>query len=443
MKFKLSTAQIAAIKIAAIYAIVGFIWIAFSDRIASNLIQDRELLTVVNTIKGTLYVVVTAILLFFLTTGYMRDVEKAEEKYRSIFHNSNDAIFILDAKKDIIIEVNNCMLEMYGAAREQVVGRKLENFILDGGQKVSEALDLVMEKAPVIRSFAAKKYDSSIFFIDVDFVKVDYGNVERVIAFVRDVTERKNAENVMMNTMKELKRSNEDLEQFAMASSHDLKQPLRNISIYAEMLETKYKGRLDKDADGIIDIIKNGVKDMNDLIRDVLVFSRAGRFEKGVETVDTGEIVDEIARFVENDDKKCRLIYDRDKMPKVPGDRGAIKQIFSNLINNGIKFNNLQEPMIRINADKTEDGSFRFEIIDNGIGIDPVYSEKIFQIFERLHGQSEFPGTGIGLAICKKIVERHGGRIWVEPGIENRGSKFVFTLSGDPSFFATTINKVL
>jgi PAS domain S-box-containing protein len=430
---KITAGQKAALKTAVIYAVFGFLWIAFSDHIVSNLIQDRELLTFVNTLKGTLYVIVTAVLVFLLASSYVVNIEKAEEKYRTIFQNARDAIFVQDAESGLITDVNNCMLGMFNTEKQKVIGKHFDHFTVDGSKKTAEAVREAKENGTAVIEIAVKRADGQVFYVEADFIKVDYGGMKTVITVARDVTQRRKNGIIMESTMKELKRSNEDLEQFAMVSSHDLRQPLRNISNFSDLLQIKCRGKLDKEADGIIDAVKSGVKEMDLLITDILAFSRAGRFENGVESVDTGGLLEEVEKQMTAAYGPFRMLFDKRSMPLVMGDRAALKQVFVNIVSNGIKFNRSKNAEIKIIADDDGSGMWRFTLDDNGIGIDSQYLNKIFQIFERLHGQSEFPGTGVGLAICKKIVERHGGRIWAEStGEKGMGSRFIFTLSKNP-----------
>jgi light-regulated signal transduction histidine kinase (bacteriophytochrome) len=240
-----------------------------------------------------------------------------------------------------------------------------------------------------------------------------------------------------------LQRSNEDLQQFAYVASHDLKEPLRMISSYTTLLQRRYSGRLDEDADAFINFIVDGVRRMNALIQDLLEYSRAGAgkdeqySDVNVESVLRGVLTNLKVTIVESG---ASVTWD--KVPEVvPYDAVRLSQIFQNLIGNAIKYHlKGRRPVVTITSEKRED-EIVFRVSDNGIGIEPEYVDKIFGIFQRLHGQ-EYEGTGIGLAMVKRIVERHGGRIWVEstPGL---GSTFCFTVletvpSGVPEAAFTT-----
>jgi len=223
-----------------------------------------------------------------------------------------------------------------------------------------------------------------------------------------------------------LKRSNEDLEQFAYVASHDLQEPLRVVRGYVQLLERKFKGLLDADAEQFIFYIVDGVERMRQLITDLLNYSRVGSLGREFRSINMQALVD---RVRENLDKViaetgATLVYD--SLPEVQGDETQLVQLFQNLIGNGIKFRGESPPRIEISA-RREGDRWVFAVRDNGIGIDREYWDQIFVIFQRLHTRQKYPGTGIGLAICKRILERHGGAIWLESEL-GKGSTFYFTL---------------
>lgn len=224
----------------------------------------------------------------------------------------------------------------------------------------------------------------------------------------------------------ELERSNSELEQFAYVASHDLQEPLRMVGSYTGLLKRRYHGRLDAEADEFIDFAVDGVTRMRALINDLLAYSRVGRGEQRVAPADSRAALDRALANLQTGIAERRAEIRIGSLPAVLGDELQLTQLFQNLLANGLKFCKDGRPEISIDA-RREGDQWVFTIRDNGIGIDPKYRDRIFLIFQRLHGRDEFPGTGIGLAICKKIVERHGGRIWVEsePG---KGAAFRFTM---------------
>lgn len=225
----------------------------------------------------------------------------------------------------------------------------------------------------------------------------------------------------------ELERSNQELEQFAYVASHDLQEPLRTIAGYLQLIERRYKGKLDKDADEFIEFAVNGAHRLGNIINDLLVFSRVGTRGKPFTEFNSGEAVDDVLKSMMATMDSNKAQVEKGELPKIKADPNQFRQLVQNLVSNAIKFRHPdRDPHIRIEAART-DGEWRFSFIDNGIGFESQYSERIFVAFKRLHTQDTFPGSGIGLAICRKIVQRHGGRIWAE-SIPGEGATFHFTI---------------
>ena len=223
------------------------------------------------------------------------------------------------------------------------------------------------------------------------------------------------------------KRMGPVLEQFAYVASHDLQEPLRTVAGYLQLIERRYKSKLDKDADEFIQFAVEGAVRLQQLIDDLLTYSRIETRGRPFENTDCNQVLDSVLAGLRGFIRENQATITHDSLPTVWGDRTQIGQLFQNLIGNAIKFRMPAEPpRIHIGCRRAE-GAWEFTVQDNGIGISPEYFDRIFVIFQRLHAKSEYPGTGIGLAICKKIVERHGGRIWVEsrPG---EGATFLFTI---------------
>ncbi len=236
---------------------------------------------------------------------------------------------------------------------------------------------------------------------------------------INEIAEREQVES-------ELQRSNAELQQFAYVASHDLQEPLRMISSYVQLLQRRYRDRIDEDADEFITYAVDGAKRMQGLIQGLLQYSRVGTHGKPFETIDCETILDRALANLQILLTESGAQVTRDPLPTLSGDSTQLVQLFQNLIDNACKFRDNTTPQIHVSA-RLETGQWLFSVSDNGIGIDPEYAERIFIIFQRLHGREAFPGTGLGLAICKKIVERHGGRIWVEFG-NPKGTTFCFTI---------------
>ena len=224
----------------------------------------------------------------------------------------------------------------------------------------------------------------------------------------------------------ELGRSNADLQQFAYVASHDLQEPLRMVSSYTQLIARRYKGKLDADADEFIAFAVDGANRMQRLILDLLAYSRVNTAGRQFEPTAMETVLKAALNNLTNAVKESQAIITHDPLPAVMGDDKQLAQLFQNLLSNAVKFGGAQPPRIHISAKQT-DGEWLFSVRDHGIGLDPQYADRIFVIFQRLHTREEYPGTGIGLAICKKIVERHGGRIWVESEL-GKGATFYFTM---------------
>ncbi|MEK7297689.1 MAG: ATP-binding protein, partial [Planctomycetota bacterium] len=278
------------------------------------------------------------------------------------------------------------------------------------------------------------------FPIELSLSGVQIKGKWNAIGIIRDITERKilnarllaeiegrkKVQERLKHLIKELERSNAELQQFAYVASHDLQEPLRMVSSYTQLLRRRYKGKLDADADEFIAFAVDGAARMQMLINDLLEYSRVSTKGKEFEKVNCLNIFDHAISNLRIAIEECGAVITHDEFPTVMADTLQFTQLFQNLLGNAIKFRGKEPPRIHISVAQKE-GEWLFSIRDNGIGIDPQYVDRIFVIFQRLHSKEEYPGSGIGLAICKKIVERHGGLIWVEsePG---KGATFHFTI---------------
>jgi PAS domain S-box-containing protein len=253
----------------------------------------------------------------------------------------------------------------------------------------------------------------------------DNGKPRKMIGAVSDVTARKLAEVQLNEALVELQRSNSELEQFAYVASHDMQEPLRMVSSYVQLLEKRYKGKLDEDAHDYINFAVDGARRMQSLINDLLEFSRVGTRGQPLKPIASTDILNSALHNLEMSISESGAVIAHGKLPLIIGDEGQMVQVFQNLIGNAIKFHSHEPPKIDVRADRKGD-EWIFSVKDNGIGIDPQFFDRIFIVFQRLH-RGEYSGTGIGLSVVKKIVQRHGGRVWLEsqPG---KGSTFYFAI---------------
>ncbi|TVR22127.1 MAG: PAS domain S-box protein [Anaerolineaceae bacterium] len=248
---------------------------------------------------------------------------------------------------------------------------------------------------------------------------------------VMDITDRKHIEAQLLRYTEELRRSNEELEQFAYVASHDLQEPLRMVTSYLQLIEQRYADKLDDDAREFIDFAVDGATRMKQLINDLLSYSRVQRSKREFEPINIGDILRQVCDNLRLSIEDNGATITHDDLPQVTANAAQMAQLLQNLIGNAIKFRRDEPPQIHIGAQRQRD-EWHFRVSDNGIGIQPQYTERIFVIFQRLHAREQYAGTGIGLAICKKIIEKHGGRIWLESEPDN-GTTFHFTLPFDSS----------
>jgi PAS domain S-box-containing protein len=378
-----------------------------------------------------------------LVTAAIRDisVRRAAEKhlaqmegrYRGLLEAAPDAMVVVNQGGEIVL-LNVQAEKQFGYSRDELVGQKVKNIIPEGFAErlVADALRSVEEAlAQQIGTgieLIARRKNKTEFPIEIILSPLESAEGILVTAAVRDITARKKAEANLLNKMEELNRSNEELGQFAYIASHDLQEPLRMVASYTQLLSRRYKGKLDSDADEFIAFAVDGASRMQRLIQDLLAYSRVGT--KGRDLLDIsseGALQQALINLRGAIEEKGALVT-HDPLPVVFADEMQLIQLFQNLIGNAIKYQSPGIPKVHITASRNGSKKWTFSVKDNGLGIDAQYFEKIFGMFQRLHKREEFAGTGIGLAICKKIVERHGGSISVEsqPG---QGSTFRFALA--------------
>jgi len=271
------------------------------------------------------------------------------------------------------------------------------------------------------------------FLILLGKYKANLG-IERLSEALNDIKEENDAQKKSKNklealfskTTKKLELSNRDLEQYAYVASHDLQEPLRMVTSYTQLLADKYKGKLDSDADDFIQFALNGAYRMQRLINDLLSYARVGRKDKKLELIDCESVVNQAIDNLELKIKENKAVVNVGALPKIRGDETLIVRLFQNFIDNAIKFKKDGPPVIDISAHKHND-DYVFTVADNGIGIQDKHKDRVFNIFQRLHSMEEFEGSGIGLAVCKKIIDRHQGEIWVESEF-GKGTRFLFTI---------------
>ena len=361
-------------------------------------------------------------------------LRESQERLDAILDGAHDAIISVGA--DNCIRVFNRGAErIFGYRADEITGEPLDvllpqrfaeshrehlrSFIEDENSAVSAAMN---DRGIV---FGLRK-DGTEFPAEASISKTVVKGEIICTATVRDVSERVQDQEELAHRAGDLARSNADLEQFAYVASHDLQEPLRSIAGFSKLLTRRYQGRLDEDADGLIKRISDSTTRMQVLILDLLAYSRVGKDIDKFAPTDCDPIVDAEIDNLQAVIEETGATVIHDPLPAVIGHASLLSQLFRNLISNAIKFHGEEPSRIHISAEQLHD-EWVFSVRDNGIGVDPEYAEQIFTIFQRLHSQDEYPGTGIGLAVCKKVVNRLGGRIWVDSH-EGKGTTFFFTV---------------
>ena len=359
----------------------------------------------------------------------------SEIRYRTIFTESPDGIVLIDIETAMAVEFNAAAHRQLGYSREEFAQLTVADY---EAKELPEEIGAYFART---NGLGREEFDTlhrtksgEIRNVVVSKQVLTLGERQYLYAIFRDVTElrqaqeeRKQNEEALQRYAISLERSNEELEHFAYVASHDLQEPLRKIGSFSELLARKYQDRLDEKAGTYISYIVDGAHRMQGLINDLLSFSRVATKGRAFSAVNCNEVMGRVRQDMEVAIQECGARLLVDDLPTVMADNIQLGQVFQNLIGNAIKYRNPGAgPEIRVESRKSGN-EWVFAVSDNGIGIDPQHFERIFQLFQRLHTREEFSGSGIGLALCKKIVERHGGRIWVEstPG---SGSTFFFTL---------------
>jgi PAS domain S-box-containing protein len=350
---------------------------------------------------------------------------------RSLIEASLDPLVTIghDGK---ITDLNTSTEVITGYSREELIGTSFMDYFTEP-EKANKGYQEVFKEGFVSNySLEIRHRNGSItpVLLNASVYKDQYGGIIGIVSSSRDITERKKANELLKSKLEELARSNAELEQFAYVSSHDLQEPLRMISSYLQLLRRRYEGNIDEKADKYIHFAVEGAFRLQNLINDHLELSGVTTNAKEPELIDCELVLNHVLSNLELFIKENTATVSRGSLPEVMADSTQLVQVFQNLIINGIKFHSKEAPIINISAEK-KPKEWVFSVQDNGVGIDPQYSEKIFEVFKRLHKKEEYPGTGIGLSICKKIIERHGGRIWVESEL-GKGSTFYFTLPIKP-----------
>jgi PAS domain S-box-containing protein len=365
------------------------------------------------------------------------NLQASEDKYKTLFYKSPLPKWIYDESTLRFLEVNEAAIRIYGYSQQQFQQMTIMDIRPEEDKaRLAEDVDEVRRNPGIYKESQWQHIKQNGQVIDVEIIAhpIDFGSRKARMVVVNDITERNRYEMEMRRLNEDLARradelaaSNAELERFAYIASHDLQEPLRMVSSFLQLLQKRYGGQIDAKADQYIHYAVDGADRMKALIMDLLEYSRVGTGKEGFGWVDTAAVMSEVGEIFREKIVAARAQIEISALPTVWGDKVQLVQLLQNLLSNALKYHSDRPPLIRIRAEG-ENGHWQFAVEDNGIGIDPLFFEKIFIIFQRLHNRNDYSGTGIGLAVCKKIVERHGGKIWVESD-QHSGSTFFFTIN--------------
>jgi len=360
----------------------------------------------------------------------------SERHFQSWFQDAPVACHEVD-RNGVLLCVNQAECELLGFSAEEMVGRPIWDFMASEDREKTRAglLQRIADEQPLIpleREYKRRDGSSVLMEIHQKRIRDAAGRPTGLRTFLLDITQRKRAEATLVEQADKLARSNSELEQFAYVASHDLQEPLRKIQAFGDRLKTKYESGLGPDGLDYLTRMQNAAGRMQTLIQDLLSLSRVASNSKPFTSVDLGDVIRTVVSDLEMRILDAGGSVEIGTLPVIFGDRGQMAQLFQNLIGNGIKFRKPDEkPVVKIDSEPhtlaNGAAGWQISVEDNGIGFDEKYQERIFQIFQRLHGRNEYEGTGIGLAICRKIVDRHGGAITAnsQPGA---GARFIIAL---------------
>src|SRR5712671_1013894 len=358
---------------------------------------------------------------------------RSQELFRRAVESSPSGILMVDESCKILL-VNTETERLFGYGRDQMVGQPVEMLVPDRLHKVYTEQRVTYLRAPAKSVLGergelyGRRQDGSEFPVEIGLNPIETASGTQTLISVVDITARKQAESAALEYTRELQRSNAELEQFAYIASHDLQEPLRMVASYTELLAERYRGKLDERADKYIGYAVDGARRMQRLIHDLLAYARVSSQAKPSQPTDTAALVASVVGMMSKAIESSKAEVVCENLPMVNGDELQLGQVFQNLLGNALKFHGDRAPRIQVRAESMEkENLWRFSVADNGIGIDKENGGRLFQMFQRLHTREEYEGTGIGLAISKRIVERHAGRIWFDsaPG---QGTTFYFTL---------------
>ncbi|MBI5559235.1 MAG: GAF domain-containing protein [Deltaproteobacteria bacterium] len=355
-------------------------------------------------------------------------LHESEKRFRAIFNESPDGIVLLDMETGKTVEFNEMAHLQLGYSREEFAEITVSDYeVGEKPEEIQAHIEMVKRQGRDDFETEHRTKDGALRNVLVSAQSLALGERQYLYAIFRDITELRQAQEGLKKYAVSLERSNKELQHFAYVASHDLQEPLRKIGSFSELLARRYQGKLDGKADTYISYIVDGAQRMQVLINDLLAFSRVTTKDGDIAEIDCNALLERVRQDLEFAMVESGARLSVAELPTVMADEVQLGQVFQNLIGNAIKYRAPGQPPEITVAAEQRDNDWLFSVGDKGIGIEPQYFERIFQLFQRLHTREQYSGTGIGLALCKKIVERHGGKIWLESAA-GQGSTFFFTV---------------
>ncbi len=443
MKYALKrTDHLAALRIVVVYTLFSAAWIYLSDLALLAWLADPAVIVRFSVIKGLIFILVTGALLYQLIARYIwsaKQIEEAlresEKRYQTLVETSPDAIFVHNGKD--FLYANTAALHLYGAKTfEELRAHDIMDLIADTEREQWFKLFHLAKSGNRLPLCEGRmlRLDGKEVIIEAAGGPVNYQGGWAIQSAFHDITERKRAELALRERTTELEKrtrqletANKELESFSYSVSHDLREPLRAIDGFSRMLARDLSGKLDEAAKHKLDIIREKTRKMDQLIEDVLTFSRLGRRAMAVDVIDLEKLVVEVWNEIRENHPQSNITINVPHLAACSGDRNMIRQVLINLLTNAVKFTE-EKATATIEVGGYEEGNESvYYVKDNGIGFDMRFADKLFRLFQRLHSEEDYKGTGVGLSIVKRIIERHGGRVWAE-GKVNEGATFYFAL---------------
>jgi PAS domain S-box-containing protein len=353
----------------------------------------------------------------------LRDLAASNDHFQLLFDSTFEGVLIHERGR--IVQVNEALVRILGYTRDELVGREALELVHPDDLVVARNALMAGASSPIELRYVGK--DGTAVDIEVRGKPFVQGKRPQRLVTLEDVTERKLRAAELLRTNAALVRSNADLQRFAYIASHDLQTPLRSIASFVDLLRSTYGDTLDPQAKDWLARTSQSVDHLQTLIRDLLEYSRVDVEPRPFEKVSMRDALDRASSLLDAAIRDDHASITSDELPEVTGDHSQLVQLLLNLVGNAIKYHGAEAPRVHVTA-QTRGDDWLFEVRDNGIGIAPKHHQHIFEVFKRLHDQKEYPGTGVGLAICRRVIDRHGGKIWVESTL-GEGSAFFFTIA--------------